>query len=274
MNRIALLLLAMHALPTMAQDAVDSTSDDFWLMSTPKTPIPPVTEADRAAAFPALMQMHEHDHSTAWQSMVLIERLEVWDAEPGAGQAWEGKAWIGSDINRLWLRSAGEREAGHTEAADFELLYGRAVSPWWDVVAGVRRDAAVKTAGTQDFLALGFIGLAPYKFEVEATAYLGQGGQHGLHVAAEYESLITGRWILQPVMEADFYGKPDPQRGLGRGLNSLEAGLRLRYEVTRQFAPYIGWGVVRYFGETAQWRQLADEPTQQSQLVFGIRTWF
>lgn len=270
MKPVVLSLLAAFTLPAIAQESAEPVSDDFWNMETPKTPIPPVTEADRAAAFPALS--HAHGHDAQWQSKVLMERLEFWDAAPGTGLAWEGKAWIGSDINRLWLRSAGERVAGETEAADVELLYGRAVSPWWDAVVGLRHD--IDPGPSQDFLAIGLIGLAPYKFEVEATAYLGQGGQSGLRLGAEYETVLNSRWMLQPSLEAEFYGQSDAQRGLGEGLNTVEAGLRLRYEISRKFAPYVGWSYVRHFGESADWRQLAGEPVSENQLVLGIRAWF
>jgi len=270
MMRFALILSFILALPAMAQEATESEPDDFWNMDTPKTPIPPVTDADRAAAFPKLA--HDHAHAPEWQSKVLMEKLEFWDADHGTGMAWEGKAWVGSDINRLWLRSSGERVAGETEAADLELLYGRAVSPWWDAVVGLRHDE--NPGRPQDFLAFGLIGLAPYKFEIEATAYLGQNGQYGLRFGAEYESLLSGRWILQPVLEAELYGKSDPQRGLGEGLNTLEAGLRLRYEFNRKFAPYIGWSHVRYFGESADWQRLEGGPGHENQLVLGLRAWF
>lgn len=270
MKRVALILFAVLAMPAMAQDAAGSDADEFWNMDTPKTPIPPVTEADRAAAFPVLE--HAHGHHESLQSKVLIDHVEFWDADPGTGLAWEAKAWLGSDINRLWVRTAGERVAGETEAAGIELMYGHAVSAWWDVLVGVRHDEY--PAEPQDFLALGFIGMAPYKFEVEATAYVGRSGQSGLRLAAEYESLISSRWVLQPALEADFYGKSDPQRGLGQGLNTLEAGLRLRYEITRQFAPYIGWNYTRHFGESADWLRLAGEPARGGTLVAGVRIWF
>ncbi|MCE2868464.1 MAG: copper resistance protein B [Xanthomonadaceae bacterium] len=270
MMRFALILSLILALPAMAQEATESEPDDFWSMDTPKTPIPPVTDADRAAAFPKLA--HDHAHTPEWQSKALMEKLEFWDAEHGTGMAWEGKAWVGSDINRLWLRTAGERVAGETEAADVELLYGHAVSAWWDAVLGVRHD--IKPGPSQDFLAVGLIGLAPYKFEVEATAYLGQGGQHGLRLGAEYETLLSSRWMLQPSLEAEFYGQSDPVRGLGEGLNSLEAGLRLRYEISRKFAPYLGWSYVRYFGESADLRHLTGEPVRENQFVAGFRAWF
>lgn len=99
----------------------------------------------------------------------------------------EGQGWIGTDLNRLWLRSEGERSDGRTEAADLELLYGRSIATWWDLVAGVRQD--FKPGRAQTFAAIGVQGLAPQKFEVEATAYFGERGQFGARFEAEYELL-------------------------------------------------------------------------------------
>ena len=105
---------------------------------SPREPIPAITAADRAAAFPPLHQGHAHGGGL--HSLVRFNRFEAWDADPGTGQAWEGRAWFGGDIHRLWLRSEGEREAGSTHAADLEVLYGQATGPWWDLLVGVRHD--------------------------------------------------------------------------------------------------------------------------------------
>ncbi len=236
----------------------------------PITPIPVVTDADRAAAVRPAAGHSPHDNSI--QTYTLIDRLEVWDVDPGTGMAWEAQAWIGTDLNRLWLRSEGERIDGGTESADLEVLYGRSVAPWWDVVAGIRHD--FKPGASQDFLAVGVIGLAPYKFEIEATAYIGQSGQTAARFAAEYETLITGRLILQPLVEVNLHGKDDPRRGIGSGLGTVEAGLRLRYEFTRQFAPYIGIVRERSFGGTADFRRAEGEDIDDTRFVAGLRIWF
>ncbi|QNP41739.1 copper resistance protein B [Lysobacter solisilvae (ex Woo and Kim 2020)] len=236
----------------------------------PLTPIPPVTDADRVAATRPASGHPAHDDGL--HSFVLFNRLEGFDADEGRGVEWEGQAWIGTDHHKLWLRSEGERAGGHTESADIEVLYGRAITPWWDVVAGVRHD--FKPGASQDFAAIGVVGLAPYKFEVEATAYVGQGGQSALRLEAEYETLLSNRLILQPLVELNAYGQDDARRGIGSGLSSMEAGLRLRYEVTRQFAPYVG--VVREwsFGRTADLRREEGEAVNDTRLVAGIRIWF
>ena len=236
----------------------------------PITPIPALTDADRAAAVPPPGGHAVHDNSI--QSFMLVNRLEAWNADRGAGLLWEGQGWIGTDLNRLWLRSEGERVGGRTDSADLEVLYGRSVTRWWDVVAGVRHD--FKPGPSQDFAALGVIGLAPQKFEIAATAYIGTSGQTALRFEAERDLLLTNRLILQPLVEANLYGKDDPQRSIGSGLSTMEAGLRLRYEFTRKFAPYIGIVRERAFGGTADFRRAEGEDIDDTHVVAGLRIWF
>ncbi len=236
---------------------------------TPRTPIPPITDADREAAKPP---MHAHAHGEGVFSYLLVDRLEVWDADPSTGQAWEAQGWIGTDRHRLWLRSEGEREDGHTEGADVEVLYGRPVARWWDLVAGVRHDIA--PGSDRNFAAIGVMGMAPQKFEIEATAYLGASGQTAARIEAEYELLLTNRLILQPVIEAEWHGKRDAARGIGSGLGTVEAGLRLRYEFTRRLAPYVGLVHERSFGATADFMRDEGEATRDTRVVAGVRFWF
>jgi copper resistance protein B len=202
----------------------------------------------------------------------VFDRLEVWNADKGTGMAWEGQSWIGTDLNRLWLRSEGERVDGRTHSADLEVLYGRSLSPWWDVVTGVRHD--FKPGASQDFAAIGVMGLAPYKFEVAATAYIGQSGQTSARIEVEYETLLTNRLILQPLVELNLYGQDDARRGIGSGLGTIEAGLRLRYEVSRQFAPYVGIVRERAFGRTADFRSDEGEHVDDTRFVAGLRFWY
>lgn len=238
--------------------------------SQPKTPIPPITDADRAAANRPLH--HTMSHGSSLHQFYRLDRLETWDADHGTGLHWEAEAWIGTDTDRLWLRSAGEREDGGTHAADLEVLYGRSISAWWDVVAGVRHD--FKPGDSRSFAAVGVMGLAPQKFEVEATFYAGEGGQTAFVVEAERELLLTNRLVLQPVVEAEFHGKTERERGIGSGLGSIEAGLRLRYEITRRFAPYVGIVHERSFGRTADLQREEGEGTEETKAVIGVRVWF
>lgn len=239
-------------------------------MEQPHEPIPPVTDADRAAAFPDLRRHMEHPAEFSFHA--LFNRFEWQDADAGSAFAWENTSWIGSDLNRLWIRSEGERIAGRTHAAEVELLYGRSVGPWWDVVGGVRHEA--KPGPSRPWAALGVQGLAPYWFEIAATGYLGEGGHVAASLSVEYELLITNRLILQPVLELELHGKDDPERGVGSGLSSAGAGLRLRYEVSRRFAPYLGVTTERLYGGTARMHRQAGGSTRETRLVAGVRWWF
>lgn len=258
--------------PAAKQDAhAQHAQHDHAAMSASPAPVPPVTAEDLKAAFPAI-DHHAMQHAPAFNSKVTFNRLEVWDADEGTGEAWEGSAWFGTDTDRLWLRSEGERVGGHAESADLEVLYGRSVSPWWDVVAGVKQD--FKPGDARTWAAVGVQGMAPYRFEVSATAYVGEGGQVAANIEAEYTLRITNRLILQPLAEVDLAARDDIEYGIASGFTSIETGLRLRYEVTRRFAPYVGVVHERALGDTADLKRSAGESTRDTRVVAGIRTWF
>jgi len=258
------------AAPTQ-QPSTTCTCADAATTALPREPIPPITDADRAAAFPALRE-HTMQHGPPRVGYLLLDRLEGWDTERGSGQAWEASAWYGGDIHRLWLRSEGERSGGHTEAADLEALYGRAVSPWWDLLVGVKQDVA--PGGARTSAAFGVQGMAPYKFEVAATLYVGEGGSASARLEGEYDVLLTNRWILQPRLEAEATFADDRAHGIGNGLSTVEAGLRLRYEISRRVAPYLGVVHERAFGATADYRRDAGESARDTRVVAGVRVWF
>jgi len=234
----------------------------------PREPIPVPTDADRAAAFPPIAH-GAMEHAPEINSLLLIDRLEHWDGKSSNGQAWEATGWVGGNINRLWLRTDGERSRGRTESSSLEALYGRSVSPWWDVLVGVRQD--FRPSDSRTWAAIGIQGLAPYKFESSATLYMGSGGQVLAKAEVEYDVLLTNRLILQPLLEATVAAKDEQEYGIGRGLNKVEAGLRLRYEFSRRFAPYIGISHERSFGDTADY---AGDHARDTRWVAGVRMWF
>jgi copper resistance protein B len=258
----------------MDHGAMDHSKMDHGSAQTPtktsRTPIPVLTDADRQAAFPPLGGHEVHDSGI--NSFLLLDQLEYQDADEGSTLAWDASGWIGGDINRLWVRSEGERTNGVTEDAELQLLYGRSISPWWDVVAGVRQD--FKPESPQTWAAFGVQGMALYEFEAEATAFIGENGQTAARLEGEYDMLLTNRLILQPTAEANFYGKNDPERGVGSGLANTEVGLRLRYEVVRQFAPYIGVTWSRSYGNTADLIRDDGGDVDEARFVAGIRMWF
>ncbi len=240
-------------------------------MQAPREPIPEPTAADLAAAFPTLAP-HAMEHAPGFNSLVLFDHLEAWNNAHGSGQSWAAKGWFGSDIDRLWLRSEGQRSEGRLGGWSLDALYGHAISPWWDVVGGVRHDGGDAAGLTR--AAIGVQGLAPYKFEFAATAYLGGPRRAELAVEAEYSLLLSNRLILQPSLAASLAADSDPRRGVGSGLGHVEAGLRLRYEITRRFAPYVGFVHERRFGRTAGLHRDAGESPRDSRWVAGVRFWF
>jgi copper resistance protein B len=239
--------------------------------ATPAADLPPITDEDRKAAFPELTEQHTvHDDGIHY--FVLFDQLE-WQAGEGPnGLSWDNKGWIGGDVNRFWFRTEGEGADGDLEDAQAHALYGRAIAPWWDLVVGVRQD--VRPGPAQTWAAVGIQGLAPYWFEVEATAYVGESGRTHFRFETEYELLLTNRLVLQPLAEIEIYGKSDPVHGIGAGLGELDAGLRLRYEFRREFAPYVGVTWNRKFFGTADLAEAAGEDTSGTRLAVGVRMWF
>lgn len=245
-------------------------SMDSGATTTSRTPIPVLTDADRAAAFPPVAGHGVHDKKL--NSFILLDKFEYQDADNGSALSWDAKGWIGGDVDRLWLRSEGERTNGVTESAELQALWGHSIGPWWDVVTGVRQD--FKPGSAQTWGALGIQGMALYNFETEATAYIGENGQTAARFEGDYDILLTNRLILQPTAEANLYGKNDPQRGIGSGLANTEVGLRLRYEIVREFAPYIGVSWNRSYGKTADLAEDEGQKTNEARFVAGIRMWF
>ena len=231
--------------------------------------IPDVTDEMRRAAFP---DVHGHDaHDRRVHGFVLFDQLE-WRAGNGPGSmAWSNTGWVGGDRNRMWFRTEGDGVDDSVDDARAHMLYGRAIARWWDVVAGVRQDLQ---PGAQTWLAVGVQGLAPGFFDVEATAYLSDEGQTSAHVEVGYDVLITNRFVLQPVMELEMYGKPNASIGVGAGVSTGEAGIRLRYQFTREFAPYVGVSWRRAFGGTADLDHTAGVPNGAPRVVTGVRVWF
>ncbi|MCB1727488.1 MAG: copper resistance protein B, partial [Gammaproteobacteria bacterium] len=153
-----------------------------------------------------------------------------------------------------------------------QALYSRAIAPYWDLQVGWRHD--IRPKPDRDWLAIGFEGLAPYWFEVDAAAFIGEGGQVGARLEAEYEWMFTQRWVLSPELKVNLHTKNDEATGTGSGLSDTELGLRLRYEIRREFAPYIGVNWVKKYGNTADFARDEGEDTDDVQFVAGVRAWF
>jgi copper resistance protein B len=218
-------------------------------------------EAERAAAFPDLPAMHVHRGGDPLRGLLLADRLE-WQGDARDGQAaWDVIGWAGHDASRLWLRAEGEREHGTTQASTLEAFWGRPVARWWDLLIGVRHDLDPGAARTWG--AVGLVGMAPYEFDVRLTAYVGEGGATSLRAEVEYDLLLSQRLVLQPRVEARLFGGRDTPRAQSSGLSETSLGLRLRYELAREFAPYAG----------LEWARRDGGRDDRLTAVLGIRAW-
>ena len=254
--------------PTPAGQTIDQHAGHE--QNEPETPIPPITDADRAAAFPDVEPHTMGDNAV--HTFVLLDQLEWQGDQSSGGLSWDATGWVGGDRNRLWFRSEGHGEDGHLGDAEAQLFYGRSVARWWDVVVGVRQD--IQPGPAQTWAAFGVQGLAPYWFKVEATGYASDGGQTAVRLEAEYGLLLTNRLVLRPLAELNLYGKRNVERGIGAGLSSTDIGLRMRYEVRREVAPYIGVTWNHTFGETRDLAEASGDAVSRVRFVAGLRLWY
>jgi copper resistance protein B len=212
-----------------------------------------------------------HADQSSFASL-LVDRLEAVRTSDQTHAAYDLLFRYGRDYDKLVVKAEGEASGGRTEEARTELLWSHAVAAYWDMQVGVRYDSGV--GPERGWLAFGVQGLAPYWFEVDAAAYVGDDSRSALRLSTEYELLLTQKLILQPRLEANLYGKQDAERELGSGLSDVTAGIRLRYEIRREFAPYVGVEWAGKYGGTADYAKAAGTDTRETRAVAGLRLWF
>ncbi|AYO78578.1 copper resistance protein B [Sphingobium yanoikuyae] len=286
MKLIALLLLAT-ATPVQAQTMDHSQMDHGAMghsMPTTDAAIPqgtaPPVPTDHAADVlydPAAMARARAamiaEGGGMTYSQWMLDRLEYRAGKGADGYAWEGEGWVGGDINRFAVKSEGEgRFGGSLERAEVQALYSRAIDPWFNLQAGVRQDFG--EGPDRSYAVIGIDGLAPYWFEVGAEAFLSTRGDAHLRLEASYDQRLTQRLILQPAAEFNLAAQDVPELGIGAGPSDIELGLRLRYEIAREFAPYVGVNWERKLGDTADHARAAGEKPSATSLVIGLRAWF
>lgn len=203
---------------------------------------------------------------------VLVDNLEAVHTEEGTSAAYDLQGWFGRDYNRVVVKAEGDANDGRLQEARTELLWSRAAAAYWNAQLGVRYDSGL--GPDRGWLAMGLQGLAPYWFEVDTAFYVSEAGHTALRLDLEYELLLTQRLILQPRLEANFYGKRDSERGVGAGLSDLTAGLRLRYEIRRSVAPYVGIEWTGKYGDSADFARVAGEKDKETRFVAGVRLMF
>ncbi len=186
---------------------------------------------------------------------------------------WDAEAWIGTDRNKLWLKSEGDVANGQMSDGDQEFLYDRPFPRmrYFDWQAGLRAD--LDSDPKRAWAAIGIQGLAPYFFDFEPTFYIRNSGHVAGRIEGSYNLFITQRLIAQPQLEMNLYSKDDPARGIGSGLSDIDTGLRLGYQFSRKFAPYIGYVYSSSFNNTAIYAEQNGEPTHASTFAAGIWLW-
>lgn len=204
---------------------------------------------------------------------ILVDELELTTNKQGEGISWSGQITSGPDNDKLLLRSQGLKQSGERldPESSTEAFWWHGQRPFWGTILGVRQDIG---PGAHRWIGGGIEGLAPYWFDVQLTGYVGDDGRLAARLKASYDVLLTNRLILVPQLESNAYSKAAPDRRLGGGLSNLELGLRIRYEIHRKVAPYVGFVWERSFGETADFRRLAGENPTERRFVVGVRVWW
>jgi copper resistance protein B len=203
----------------------------------------------------------------------LLDQLEIRTGEGAGALRWDGEAWIGTDYDRLWLKAEGEGgEGSHVSDGRLEALYDRPITAYYDAQAGLRYDLDSRPG--RAWAAFGVEGLAPYFVNVDAAGYVSNDGHLAARAQVSYDQLLTQKLIVSPEIEANAYSKDDPGRRIGAGLCNIDAGLRLRYEITRKIAPYVGVVYEGAFGRTANFLRALGESTGAVKVAIGLRGWF
>jgi copper resistance protein B len=207
-------------------------------------------------------------------SMFLADRLEHAFDRPSGSIRFDGQSWIGGDYNRIWINTEGTRRYnGGLEDTDVQVLYGRLVAPFWDLQGGLRYYRPEPHAPSRAGAVFGVQGLAPQWFEVQAATFISHKGEVAARAEVDYDILITQRLVAQPRIETNLSFQNVPELGIGRGINDAELGVRVRYEIRREFAPYIGLAWTSKFGQTAAFARSEAERVRGLSVVIGIRVW-
>jgi copper resistance protein B len=268
------MFVAVSPLPVLAQMDHAAHGAPAEQGTAPAVPTDHAADAvyDPAAMAMARARMRRESGGMVYSQM-MIDRAEYRAGKGADGYHWEGEGWIGGDIHRFTVKTEGEGEVdGALERAEVQALYSRAIDPWFNVEAGMRQDFGA--GPRRSYAVAGIEGLAPYWFEVGAQAFLSDKGDAHLRLEGSYDQRITQRLILQPAVEVNIAARDVPELGIGSGLSDIELGLRLRYEIAREFAPYVGVNWDRKLGDGARFARAAGEGASAASLVIGLRAWF
>lgn len=274
MTKLPALLYAAVALTALTAPAAAQHASHTEAPA-PQPSLPEV--GAQVAPSPTQLALPDFGHPVDDRMILFHGFLDQFETRIGGGGQpefrWDGQGWIGTDYDKLWIKTEGlVRKDGSLDDGRHQFLYSRAITTYFDLQAGLRSD--LDNRPSRHWAAFGIQGLAPLFFDIEATAYVSNQGHFSARLVGSYDLLITQRLILQPEIEVNLESKADPKRLIGAGLSEIDAGLRLRYEFDRKFAPYIGVALRNNFGQTASFARQAGESTNDVRLTVGIRSWF
>lgn len=265
-----------HAVHAMAGAPGGQTGADLPVGNAPPPPVIRDNMADQVFDIRAMERARSilaGEHGAVRLSKLMINLAEYQAQPPGGGYRWDVEGWYGGDLNRFVVKSEGEGSGRDgVELAELQGLYSRAVARYTDLQVGVRHDFEPKAERT--YATVGFESQFPYWFDVEAAAFLSDRGDLIARLEGTYDLRLTQRVVLQPQAEVKLSAQRVPDLNLGSGLTHAELGLRLRYEIRREFAPYIGVAYERAFGTTADYLRAAGEDVRSTTFVIGLRAWF
>lgn len=219
-----------------------------------------------------LAQQGIHLMDTRTFVKLMVDEFEVTDVADENDFDWDAELSVGGDLHKFVMTTEGGSGDGGTDTSELQFLYSKAITPFWNLQAGLR--AEDDSASNRDWAVVSLKGLAPYFFEIEAELFFADGGQSGFRVKGEYEVLLTQRWILSHELELLGYGHKDSIGSNGSGVSNLEFNVRLRYEIKRELAPYFGISWNRFYGDAKAFAQSAGRDVTGARLVVGLRTWF
>ncbi len=198
---------------------------------------------------------------------VLVDKFENQNTKDNDTFSWDASAYVGYDLDKIYVYSEGDKTNGSSAESETQLLYSKAISPYWDVQFGVEYDKAAEDSKTWGVIS--FDGTAPYFIESKDSLLIGSDGNLGLKLSAETELLITQRLFFVPKVEVNIYTKDDEKMEIGKGLSNIKTSLRLKYKITQEIMPYIGVEHNQNYGNTSDFAPLND-----TYFVLGVSFWF
>lgn len=244
--------------------------------NAPPPPAPRVGAADAIFGADAMAVARARlyaEHGGGTVTAIMVDMAEARIGKGSDRYVWDAEARFGGDIDKLAIKSSGEGDfGGSLDEAEVQALWSHAIGPYFDLQAGVRQDFGPGPSPTH--AVLGFEGLAPYWFDVEGALFLSDKGDVAARLEGSYDQRITQRLILQPTAEVEAAFQDVPEQGVGSGVSSIELGVRLRYEIAREFAPYVGFAWERKLAKTARLARAAGEDVSYPAFVAGVRFWF